>query len=152
MFKKKSILMIIIIVLMVGFMSVNVGAESQVNYWEESEKIFVETTKDMGVFTSNIEKASNGEMDGEELLDELEESKYKARKNLEKMISISENAKEKDLNVEMVSVLSGWYTVIEMVEKGLINGDDSMLSSSLKVMELMTEKAEKLSMEIEDRI
>jgi hypothetical protein len=140
-------LLISVVVMMVVFMSV--GSVSA-DYAGDIQTIFGDVIYEMEDFVGDINGFVNESISLSTFMNRIDRKKGNALGNLKSIIRASDNVLNEEIHAEAVGIISNWYLTLELVDKGLKNGDMDTVDAGTKVMGHIGEKAAQLTTRIEN--
>lgn len=142
---KRGLLILSIMLVMVFMVMGSVSA----SYEDDVITILDDVIYDMGGFSDDINLMINESISVNTFMSRTDRKKANALGNLKAVIRASEKASNENLHADIVSLISSWYLTVELVEKGVKNGDINTINGATEVMIFVGEKAENLTSRLE---
>jgi len=142
---KRGLFVLLIIVALLF----SVASYASTNYTGNMLIIINDTANEMLGLAYDINQLEIGEISTSTFINRIEIKKANALGNLEAIIKAADNAPDEEFHAEFVSVISSWYVVTNLIEKGIRNGDIGKINGATQVMDYINNKLDELTTQLE---
>jgi len=118
------------------------------NYYNDISKIVSETSSDMSSLMGTVQQISAGNETMAAGSRKAKKYNDRALSQLVRMIDLNSETNNNSYHARIVSLISDWYLVTQLLEEGLANYDMDKINAGTQIMIIFREKASELTSEI----